>query len=423
MRAVDFVLETVSHFARGVEGPPPGVPFHADAEFETDLVALCQHHQLSSFVSDSFDKLALPPAISRITIARIKHYAGLTEQLRRRRLSAARRVMVAMETAGVRVAVLGDVDMACRDDRTGELRPVDVIDLMIDENQWMEAVGVLRESGFVRTRVQPHLAGSPPPRGESEENQSPPAATTDKAAADALRYHQYFAPLLMHNHAGDLVQLRFRVIDIAHPHRTNVAWDRIGTIDVDGEAVPALCPEDELIQTVISLGAEGFVDLLRTLDAGRLLSRLSPPIDWDYITWRLKAKGMYPAFYFTLEHICATLHIPRATESLERPSAWRRWVFHRWWKPGDADYSGETEPWGGRFSFGLIECGGPLSKLLWLRRALFPKSAWVRSVYGRPANLWLRLKFLHDVRSGRWRRSANPARSVAEISGLHRSHE
>jgi hypothetical protein len=56
---------------------------------------------------------------------------------------------------------------------------------------------------------------------------------------------------------------------------------------------------------------------------------------------------------------------------------------------------------------------------LWLRRALFPRSSWVRSVYGRPANLWLRLKFLHDVRSDR-RRRANPARRLAAVSELNR---
>ena len=60
-------------------------------------------------------------------------------------------------------------------------------------------------------------------------------------------------------------------------------------------------------------------------------------------------------------------------------------MFHLWWRAGDADFYGETEPTAGRFSYGLIEGGGALSRILWLRRALFPRSAWVRSVYGRPA--------------------------------------
>jgi hypothetical protein len=49
----------------------------------------------------------------------------------------------------------------------------------------------------------------------------------------------------------------------------------------------------------------------------------------------------------------------------------------------------------------LVESGGLITRVNWLRHALFPKPAWVKSLYGRRSNPWLRLKFLHDVRSGR----------------------
>jgi hypothetical protein len=425
MRAVDFLLETVTYYARGLEGPPPVVPFHADAEFETDLVSLCHHHHLSPLVSDSFDELALPPTISRITIARIKHDAASIEQQRRRRRKTALRILNALDRNGIRAALMGDVPMSCTGDRAGGLRPVGVVKVMIDENQWMEAVGVLREEGFVRSRIQPRLVGQGGVRDRTADGGkggAGRAATTEAAAADALRYHQYFAPLVLHDHAGDVVQLRFRVIDFTHPGRSNAAWDRVRFVDIDGESLPAVGPEDELIHTVLSLGVEGFVDLLLVLDAGRMASCAPGTYDLQYLERRLRDKKMYPAFYFTLEHVCAMLHMPGNIEGLQPPPEWRRWLFHRWWKPEEADFRGETEPGAGRFSYGLIESGGLWSKLLWLRRGVFPRSSWVRSVYGRPANMWLRLKFLHDVRAGRRRRPAEPA-APAEVSDLKPIHE
>jgi hypothetical protein len=393
MRAVAFLLETLEHFAKEVEGPPPGVPVHADAEFETDLVALCRHQRLSSLVSETFDELALPPTISRITIARIKHDADTLERRRARRLRLAGRIAGGFANSGVRAALLGDVWSASREGAAGRVRPVDRIDAMVDETQWMEAVAVLRELGFVRTRIQPRLSDS----------------------SHALRYHQYFTPLVMHNHDGDPVELRFRVIDFGHPGRTNPAWDRTTEAAVGEATGQVVSREDQLIHSLISFGAEGFVDLLPVLDAGWLLHRAggADSLDCAYVAGRLRDRGLYPAFYFTLEHVCGLINLPRVMERFDRPPGWRRHVFHMWWRPKEADYSGETEPTAGRFSYGLIESGGAFSKALWLRRALFPRSAWVRSVYGRPANLWLRLKFLHDVRSGRRRRPEEAAPTEA----------
>jgi hypothetical protein len=387
MRAVAFLLETLEHFAKEVEGPPPGVPVHTTAEFETDLVALCRHQRLSALVSETFDELALPPTISRITIARIKLDADALESRRARRLGLAGRIAGEFARGGVRAALLGDVWSASRDGAAGRLRPVDRIDAMIDEAQWMEAVAALRELGFVRSRIQPRLSD----------------------ASHALRYHQYYTPLVMHNQDGDPVELRFRVIDFGHPSRVNPAWERTEIAGVGEEAVPVVSREDQLIHSLISFGADGFVDLLPVLDAGWLLHRAAgvDSLDWGYVAAWLRDRGLYPAFYFTLEHVCGLLNMQRVLERFDRPPGWRRHVFHMWWRPKEADYSGETEPTAGRFSYGLVESGGAVSKALWLRRALFPRSAWVRSVYGRPANLWLRFKFLHDVRSDRRRRTGD----------------
>jgi len=431
MRAIDFLLETVSHFARDVQGPPPVVPSHADAEFETDLVSICQHQRLSTLVSEAFDELALSPTMSRITVARIKHHAGILEEQRRHLLRLAGQIAAEFASKGIRAALLGDVRTAAEPGSLGKIRPVGRIDAMIDETQWMEAVGALREMGFVRSRIQPHLAGrsgaistgsTDLTRTSDSRTGEVGATTSQKAAADALRYHQYFSPLVMHNHDGDSVELRFRLIDLGNPGRDNASWERVVDIDVDGTDVAAVCLEDQLIHSTISFGAEGFVDLLPVLDAGRLLSRHANELDWEYIALRLLARRLYPAFYFTLERICELLTVRMPEVNLEPPSAWRRQLFHMWWRPKEADYSGETEPTAGRFAFGLVECGGLASKALWLRRALFPRSAWVRSVYGRPANLWLRMKFLHDVRSGRRRRVAEAASPHGEVTGFDRVH-
>jgi hypothetical protein len=386
MRSVNFVIETLSHFAQEIQGPPPGVPFAADAEFETDLVALCQYQRLSAMVSKSFDELALPPTISRITIARLNHHADTLATRSGRRLQMAGRVVADLAAAEVPAALLGDVWMYGREPALAAIRPVERVDVMIDEARWSEAVGALRRTGFVRSRIQPRLADS----------------------SHALRYHQYFAPLVMRNQDGDTVHLRFRVIDFGDPGRDNPAWERVEQTESRGEAFPSVGPEDQLIQALIAFGSGGFVDLLHVLDAGWLLSRFKSSLDWDYLGWRLRRRGFYAAFCLTLEHVCDVLSLPRTARGLDPPPTWRRRAFHAWWRPGEADYYGETEPTGGRFSYGLVEGGGPLAKARWLRRSLFPRSAWVRSVYGRRANLWLRLKFLHDVRSNRRRYADSP---------------
>jgi hypothetical protein len=397
MRADNFVIETLSHFARDVQGPPPGVPFAADAEFETDLVALCERQRLSAMVSASFDELALPPTVSLITIARLNHHAEEVAKRSESRSQLAVQIATALACAGVPAALLGDVWSAVRGSADPWIRPVGWIDAMICEANWSEAVGVLREMGFVRSRVQPRLADS----------------------SHALHYHQYFAPLVMHNRDGDAVRLRFRVIDFGNPGRDNPAWERVGPARTEGTSVPVVGGEDQLIHSLISFASEGFVDLLDVLDAGRLLTRSAASLDWDYVARRLRARGFYKAFYYTLEQACELLSMPKAAEYLGAPPSWRRRVFHACWRPGDADYYGETEPTGGRFSFGLIEGGGALAKVRWLRRALFPRSAWVRSVYGRPANMWLRLKFLHDVRSGRRRRDADSPDAQGSVTGIN----
>jgi hypothetical protein len=396
MRVADFLVETLAYFAKEIDGPPPGVPLHIDARFETELVAICQYQRLGTLVSESFDRLALPPTVSRITIARINQQAEEMEAQRRERLRTLQKVLAAFNQAGVRVAVLGDAWTAAGSGDVARLRPVERIDLMIDERDWMEAVQRLRGLGFTRSRIQPRLA------------EAGPSGPNPHAVAAALRYHHYFAPLVMHDAQGDAVALRFRVIDFGHPGRTNPAWERVCNGEVSGEPARFLSREDQLLHALVTCATEGFADLLPVLDAGLVVARYRDVLDWRYVTDRARKLGLYPACYFTVEHVCDLLGIGLGASRLEAPPRWRRRLFHAWWRPLEADVSGATEPTGGRFGFYLIECRGLVAKLLWLTRSVFPPAEWVRSVYGRPANPWLRLKFLFDVRSG-WRRKGPPA--------------
>jgi hypothetical protein len=382
------------------------VPLHADADFETRLVALCFQQQMSSVVSSAFDELALPPSISSITVARIRNHARDLDNIRKKRLRLLGSILAAFDGAKIAAAVAGDAWMASHRSALGELRTIERLDLLIDENDWTKAVGVMRGLGFVRSRIQPRLAGQERTRG------SVPAETSRQATAEALHYHNYFSPLMMHNQDGDQVQLRFRVIDIGRPEPAEAAWDRLGDIEVGGRPALALSREDQLIHSIIGFGTGGFVDLSAVMDAGFLASRYALVLDWEYLIRRLRVKGLYPAFFCSLEHVFDLLHLGRVVGRLDRPGRIRRRLFDMWWRVEDVDYSGETEPTGGRFLYYLVECGGLIKKANWLRGSLFPKSAWVKSLYGRPSNPWLRLKFLHDVRSGRRRGM-----------GLHAAHD
>ena len=390
MRADDFVIETISFFAKGVEGPPPVVPIHLDAEFETRLVDLCYQQKLSMAVAEALSELALPPSISSITIARINNYAAGLRKVRDRRLSLLGRILGAFSGRGIRAAVAGDAWYALRPGNPGALRPVEDLDFLIDENDWSAAVKALRHLGFARTLIQPRLAAQEPYGGE---------------AAEALYYHHYFSPLLLHDQNGDRIQLRFRVVDFGRAEAIETAWDRLGETSLDGRGVPVLSVEDQMIHTVVCFGTGGFVELAAVMDVGYLVTAYADRLDWSYVARKLRHKGIYSAFYCTLDHVCGLLHLGRVVENLQKPSRLRRRLFNTWWRAGEVDYSHEIEPTGGRFLYCLVECGGVVAKIDWLRRSLSPKPEWVRSVYGRPSNAWLRMKFLYDVRSGRRKRS------------------
>lgn len=398
MRADDFVIETIAHYVKGVDGPPPGVPFHVDAQFETKLVNLCHRQQMSLVVSESLDRLVLPPTMSRITIARIKNHASELTRAGERRKLLLSRILRAFGAEDICVAVMGDAWVGLSFDTVGDLRAVDTLDLLIDEFHWGRAVAVLRELGFVRSRIQPRLAGADGPSGGD------PVEAAKYSAEEALGYYHYFSPLVMHNLNGDNVRLRFRVIAFGHPEPAEPAWTRVHEIDARGTPALALSREDQLIHTVVDFGAAGFIDLPAVMDAGLLVSKYSGTLDWKYVTRRLRAMGLYSAFYFSLEHVCELLRISRVMENLAEPGQIRRRLFNMWWRVDDVDYTGDTEPMGGQFLYYLVECGGIVSKAKWLRRSLFPKPAWVKSLYGRPSNPWLRLKFLHDVRRRQRRR-------------------
>lgn len=402
MRADDFVLETISHFVKGIEGPPPVVPLHVEAEFETRLVALCYQQHMSAVVSEALDELALPPSMSRVTVTRIKNHARELEEIRRKRLHLLAGILSALDGEKIAAVVAGDAWTASHTSVVGELRSVERLDLLINERDWIEAVSTLRGLGFVRSRIQPRLIGHDAPR------RNPIAKTSERAATEALFYHQYYTPLMMHNQNGDQVQLQFRVIDVGRPEPKETAWERARDVEVGGRPAMALSREDQLIHSVVGFGTGGFVNLSAVMDAGFLAGRYESTLDWEYIAQKLHTKGLYPAFYCSLDHVCNLLRVGRVMERLDRPNRLRRRMFDVWWRAGEVDYSGETEPPGGRFMYCLVECGGLTTKVNWLRRSLFPKPSWVKSLYGRPSNPWLRLKFLHDVRSGRRKESGVP---------------
>jgi hypothetical protein len=395
MRADDFVLETISHFVKGIEGPPPVVPLHVEPEFETRLVSLCYQQQMSAAVSEALDELALPPSMSRVTVARIKNHARELEEIRRKRLQLLGSILATLDGEKIAAVVAGDAWIASQPGMVGELRSVERMDMLINERDWTETVGVLRGLGFVRSRIQPRLIGLGPPGGKTIVH------TSEQAAAEALYYHQYYTPLVMHNQSGDQVQLQFRVIDVGRPELKESAWERVRHVEVGERPALALSREDQLIHAVVGFGTGGFVNLSAVMDTGFLVARFASTLDWEYLTRRLRTKGLYPAFYCSLDHVCNMLRVGRVMERLDRPSRLRRRMFDAWWRVGDVDYSGEAEPPGGRFMYGLVECGGLITKFKWLRHSLFPRPSWVKSLYGRPSNPLLRLKFLHDVRSGR----------------------
>jgi hypothetical protein len=395
MKAADFVLATLSHYVTRADAPPPGVPARVSPGFETAVSAICVDQGLSSIIARSLDSLALPPSLSSVTIERLRRDGVRTDSDSGRRMRSLVRLVDALSAQSIPVLVMGDARSAATlYGDTGE-RPVHRLELLVHETRVVEVLAAAAGAGFSRRRSDPSI------------DPTPTAPPTLRADRDLLEFHHYMTPLLLWNGDGDGVRIRFRAVDVGHPEVTETAFDRAVTVRVGGSELPCVSLEDHLADLAMRLGASRYGDLGAMTDIGLILRHHGDEIAWAEVVQAVRRHRIYSALRYVLGRVERVLGLGRTTP-LEPP---RRWV-ERWldlfWKPDDTDYArgpGERN----RFVFGLIACGGIMSKLRWVWRYSVPRRDWVERVVGDARSPWNWLTFQMIMRERlRPRRGALP---------------
>jgi len=374
MRPTPFVLETLSHFVRGGDGPPPGITRHVDPSFETSLAALCVEHGITPIIYRSLQRLALPPEISRLTLARLEKHAAHVETDSGAKLRLLKRASIRLAESGIASLALGDALTASLYPDPAQ-KAVRALELLVDEGDIKAAITSLEEIGFAFAGTHPVLAAGGSPH-------------------EVALFHACFAPLVLTHTSGEQLRLCTRCFDIGLPEQRERSWDRATFASIGGEDIPAISWEDQLIRSMIAYGATGLWRLGDAVDAGLILKRFERRLDLGYVMGRARVRKVYGAVYVALAYAGDLMHLGRVLDGFDQPPVTTRSFFRWWWKMGTLDYITAVPRRTGRFAYGLIACGGPLSKMRWAYAHVMPKRAWIEAKFGAGALPWRWLKFL-----------------------------
>ena len=368
MQAIDFVVDTLAHFVRQREGPPPGIPAHTDADFEQELIWLCDWHALTPIVLASLEKLALRPNISRVTLERMRALAGASRAMTKEISNVADSLVDGFKAREVDYRLLGGLPASRTVYPSSELRPVETIDVLIREGQWSQTIECCRESGF---RIG---AGLP----------------VFSSGDDALGYYQHLTPCVLENESGDRLRLRMRLFNIGKPSATEPAWMSAAA----GTAPAYVRLEDELINTCVTYHMSNFGKLLHTVDIGLILNRFEAELDWKYIDERLRSDEVYASVLFTMKRVVEWTRLGPSVVKLKYPGPAREKIFDALWNADYDSFAMRRPERTHRFRYFLFEVGRWKDKLNFFTTVMSPRPEWVAAFFGRPYRPWLKLRLV-----------------------------
>ena len=372
------MLDTLAHFVKDDEGPPPGIPRHAGELFERSLADQCINQRLSPILTGSLARLALPPELSRITRARLDEQCRQIARAANQRLALLGQVCRRMENNRLPHLVMGDASAALSLYPHPELRPVPQLELLVEETARDDTLRLLATMGF-----RPPYAYPPMTSG-----------------SEALRYHQFFEPLILANDDHQLLRLRFRLVDYGPAEPGEPAWDRSVPHRISNKDIRLVSREDQLVHSLVRFQTSRFRSLLDALDVGFVLAR-SATLDWACIHERLRAKRLSAAAYLGLNHVCRLFGLPAVTDELPHPDALSRRVFGLLWERDRREYAEPLPQRDGVLSCYLWAAQGLWTKARVLWRCFTPEASWLVSFYGDPRRWWHRLLLYRDVHTRR----------------------
>ncbi len=370
MQAIDFVIDTLSHFVRVGEGPPPGIPATIDSDFERELTWLCEWHALTPTVLASLERLALRPRISRITRARIEALANASSSLTCDVLATAASLAERFEEGGIECLFLGGTRLADGVYPEAKLRPVERIDVLVREDDWPAVIERCQKEGFRLAPGQPFC----------------------RTGEEALIYYQHFAPCVLENDKGERLCVRMRMFDLGEPDKTEPAWKRGRKSARTG--VLHTGPEDELIHSCLTYNMTDFGKLIHAVDIGLIVNRFRDDMNWGYVRERLVSKSVYTAVFFTMNNVAQWLKLDRSAIGLESPGRVQKKIFNTLWHADYDSFAMRRPERMHRLRFYLFEMGRWREKLRFFAALMSPKPEWVAAFFDRPYRPWLKLRFV-----------------------------
>lgn len=372
MQAIDFILETLAHFARRDDGPPPGVPVNTEGDFERELMWLCEWHGITPVVLASLEKLALRPHLSRITIERMKALDRASRNLSEEMLDTTHALADAFAARETELRVLGDVALATMTYGEAGLRTIERIELLVAEMRWSSVLDACRSVGFRTDAPLPLF----------------------RNGVNAMHYFQYFPPCVLDNERGDRLHLRLRLFGMGEPEVAERAWERRRKLTGSLDGVAGTSREDQLIHSALEYNITGFGRLIHAVDIALVLSERGDAIDWGYVEDRLMERNTWAAFCSTLQNVVRWLKLPPGALPFAGPGPVRRRIFDLTWPAGRNAFAIRRGDGQHRLKFCLMESGTVREKLAFLHRMLSPRREWVTAFFRRPYRPWLKLKFV-----------------------------
>ncbi|MBP2680211.1 MAG: putative nucleotidyltransferase [Candidatus Krumholzibacteriota bacterium] len=370
MRTIDIVLETLAHFVKMEGGPPPGIPVRVEPDFERKLVRLCEWHSLAPLFLDSLQKLALESPLSDVTLERLNSLSRASAERNEKYIAALRSISARLRERRVPFLLIDDMMAALKLYPRHRLRPIERLDVLIHENDWDMFVSGLRAVGYRREERDP----------------------TFEDGREAMLYHQYFSPCVLHGERDVEIGVKFRLIDVGHPAAKEAAWTMGKRLGRDVEAM-RLSYEDQYVRSCMAFNMTGFGRLLHAVDAGRILARHGEDLDWGYIEGRARGGSYYPALFFAHETIVKMFQFQAKRKPLSDPGAVQKSFFQMVWSPGRLGAFTDRPPTLHRYRFSFFAHGTWGDRMKVAGSLIAPRKDWVSGYFGRTSNPWLAFKF------------------------------
>ncbi len=322
------------------------------------LVEIAYEHKVVPILHENIKELGCD-AVPDAFIKKLKELSIVTTSWNVRYNYELSKVLDAFGGRNVAVMLLKGMALMHTVYRSMTLRPMNDIDILVHERDFRVIRSSLHELGY-----------------------DPPDTLPDLEGTEAVEYCHYFDQIKFYNKDRIMLDMHFRLLNMGVPSPVeDVLWERAheSALD-DGTRALVPSPEDMLLHLCFHANHHRYSRIMHFCDINETYRLYADTLDWDYLQRIVAGRRLGASFYHTLlftRELMGT-DIPGSLLDRFRPNRLRRKLFAGLWRNG---IGGERR----RFDFGnmqgpifyLLEMDGPVNKMRFVFKSLFPPSAWL----------------------------------------------